>query len=138
MEKYNFQNDLKLLGIRVKTFPLGIKEAFDELARALPKGEAQPFYGISECTKDGIIYIAAALETFEGEGEKYGYETFTVEKGEYLSVTLFNWMTKTDSIKNVFEEMFKDERSDTSKPCVELYQTDDEMRCLVKIDPLKV
>ena len=137
MEKYNLQNDLRVLGIQVKTFPFGMKEAFDELARTLPKGEAQPFYGISKCTKDGILYIAAALETFEGEAEKYGYKTYTVEKGEYLSVPIFDWMKKTDSIKNVFEEMLKDERSDKSKPCVEIYKTDHEMVCLVKVDAAK-
>ena len=136
MEKYTLPNDLKTFGIQVKTFPTGIKEAFDELVKTVPKGDLRPFYGISECTKDGIVYIAAALETFEGEGEKYGYQTYTIEKGEYLSVTVFDWLKKTDSIKNVFEEMFKDERSDRSKPCVEIYKNDDEMVCIVKTDPL--
>ena len=132
MENYNLDQDLKLFGVEVKTFPIGIKEAFDELIRKLSPTDDRTYYGVSECTKDGIIYIAAAAETHEGEGEKYGYDNYLVEKGEYLAVTVLDWMKKTGSIKNVFEEMFTDVRADRTKPCVEIYKNDNEMVCMVK------
>ena len=75
MEKYNLEDNVKVFGVHVKTFPQGIGEAFDALLKMLPPGDDRPFYGISEMTKGGIIYKAAALETFDGEAEKYGCET---------------------------------------------------------------
>lgn len=137
MEKFSFPTDIKAFGVRVKNFPYGIKEAFDKLTEMLPAGDDRPYYGISECTNEGIIYKAAALQTFEGEAEKYGFETYTIEKGEYLAVTVMDWREKTSSIKNVFEDMFKDGRSDRTKPCIEIYKNGNEMACMVKIDERK-
>ncbi|MCW3110980.1 MAG: DinB family protein [Segetibacter sp.] len=138
MDTYYLEHDLRIFGVQVKTFPNGIKEAFDELIKKLPPADERPYYGISECTKEGIIYIAAAPETFEGEGEKYGYEKFIVEKGEHLTVTVFDWLKKTHCIKNVFEEMFTDIRADRTKPCIEIYKNDKEMVCMVKTVEAKV
>lgn len=138
MEKYNLEQDLKLFGIQVKTFPNGIKEAFDGIIKKLPPEDKRFYYGVSECTNEGIVYIAATAETFEGEGKRYGYENYVVEKGEYLAETVQGWLKKTHCIKDVFEEMFKDIRADRAKPCVEVYKNDDEMMCLVKTLQAKV
>ncbi len=135
MEKYNLTNDLKVFGVQVKSFPQGIGEAFNELSKTVSHGNRRPYYGVSECTKQGIIYKAATLEMFDGEGVKCGCDSYIIEKGEYLAVTVLDWRKKTESIKSVFEEMFKDERSDRSKPCIEIYINDDEMKCLVKQKP---
>ena len=132
MDLYTLHNDVKVFGSKVNTFPVGIKEAFDELVKVLPPEDKRFYYGISECTKEGIVYIAATAETFEGEGAKYGFENFTIQQGEYLAVTVFDWLAKTHCIKDVFEEMFKDVRADRSKPCIEIYKNDDEMVCMVK------
>lgn len=123
---------MKVFGVQVKTFPNGIKEAFDEIINKLPRQDRRLYYGISECTNEGIIYIAAAGQAFDGEGKQYGYETYTVEKGEYLAETVYGWLNKTHCIKDVFEAMFTDARADRSKPCVEIYKNDDEMVCMVK------
>ena len=39
MEKYNLQNDLKVFGVRVDTFPNGVGEAFDKLVQMLRQGD---------------------------------------------------------------------------------------------------
>jgi hypothetical protein len=132
MEGYYLEHDLKVFGRQVKTFPDGITEAFDELIKILPQGDVRPYYGISECTKEGIVNIAAAHETFKGEGAQLGYKNYLVEKGEYITQTVFDWHNKTHSIKNVFEEMFTDARADRAKPCIEIYKNDDELICMVR------
>jgi hypothetical protein len=132
METLKIENDLKVFGIRVQNFPDGIGEAFDALTQMVPPGDDRPFYGISECTKDGVVYIAAALETFDGEAEKYRCDTYYIEKGEYLSAILLDWPSKTASIKNVIGDLLKDRRADSTKPCVEVYKNMKEMLCLVK------
>lgn len=136
MEKYTLAEDIKAFGAQVKTFPYGIGEAFEKLVKMLP-ADNRPFYGISECTSDGIIYNAAALETYDGEAEKYNCDKYIIESGDYLTIRVTDWLKKTDFIKVVFEELFKDERSDRSKPCIEIYENDDEMVCMVKINELK-
>ncbi len=137
MEKYKLESDLKVFGRPVKTFPIGIGEAFDELLKTLPKGDERTYYGISQCTNGTIIYIAAALETFAGEGKKYGYENYSIEKGDYLTATLIDWTSKTNCIKDVFEELGNEGIGDNTKPFVEMYKNMKEMMCMVKIDPRK-
>ncbi len=134
MEKYNLPNNLKVFGVHVKTFPQGIGEAFDGLMKMLPPGDERPYYGISQCTKEGITYIAAALETFDGESKNYGYENYTIERGEYLTAPLMDWTSKLHCIKDVFEKIIKDERVDNSKPAIEVYKNMKEMVCMVKVD----
>jgi len=138
MEKHNIPQDIKVFGSRVETFPDGIGEAFDKLIKMLPSDNERPYYGISECTKEGIIYKAAALETYNGEAEDYDCEIFTIEKGDYFTQTVTNWRSKTASMKQVFEDMFRDELSDRSSPCIEVYNNENEMVCMVKADQRKV
>jgi len=138
MKKYNLPQDVKVFGTQVKTFPNGIGEAFDGLIKILPPGDKRAYYGISECTNEGITYNAAAAETYNGEAGKYGLETWTIERGDYLSETVMDWRAKTASIKNVFEEIFKSELSERSRPCIEIYKDDNEMVCMVKADQRKL
>lgn len=132
MEKYNLQNELEVFGRQVKTFPDGIDEAFDALVKMLG-GFDRSYYGISYMTPDGkMIYYATAIEKETGEAEKYNCDRLTIEKGEYLAITVNNWRSKTGTIKNVFHEIMNDGRADKTKPAVEWYKNDDEMLCMVK------
>lgn len=133
MEILNLTTDLKVFGKQVKTFPNGIKEAFDELIGMVPDGMQRSHFGLSYMTPDKkIIYYVACQEKQEGEAENLKCERFIIEKGEYLTVTLKDWMTKTDSIKDVFGEMMRDGRVDKMKWAVEWYKNDDEMMCMLK------
>jgi hypothetical protein len=140
METYTISRDLKVFGFRVKTFPMGIGEAFEELMKNLPPGDNRSYYGLSYCDAKEVVYIAAAEEITEGEGGKYGYENFTIEKGGYITEAIDNWQQKTHCIKDVFAEMMKDERIDNTKPviCVEWYKNMNEMLCMIKIEKQKV
>jgi predicted transcriptional regulator YdeE len=138
MKIYNLPNVLKVFGFRVNSFPEGIAEAFESLIKMVPDGFERPYYGIGYMDKDGqIIYKAAALEKYEAEAEKYKCERYTIEKGEYLTVTVHDWHKKTSSIKNVFHEIMLDSRVDKTKPCVEWYKNDDEMICMIQTDRRK-
>ncbi|MEO6330712.1 MAG: hypothetical protein ABIO55_17390 [Ginsengibacter sp.] len=138
MGKYILIKDIKVFGTQVKTFPEGIGEAFDALIKMLTAEKNRTYYGISEFAKDGsILYYAAAEEIFAGEGKKYDCDTYTIEKGEYLTETINDWRKKTDCIKDVFGEIMQDSQADKSRPCVEWYKTNDEMLCMVKAVPGK-
>ena len=134
MEIFNLLHDVKVFGFQVKSFPEGIGEAFESLIKMVPDGFERPYYGISYKDKNGqMIYTAAALEKYEGEAEKYNCERYLVEKGEYLTVTVYDWRKKTGSINGVFQEIIQDSRVDKTKPAVEWYKNDHEMMCMVQI-----
>ena len=132
MGKFELESDLDVFGFQVKSFPAGIGEAFDSLLKTILGGFDRPYYGISRMTSNGMEYLAAAIEKFEGEAEKYNYKRYKVEKGEYLTETVKDWRKKTGTINDVFRKMMQDDRVDKTKPCVEWYKNDDEMLCMVR------
>jgi predicted transcriptional regulator YdeE len=136
METHIQKNDLTVFGFQVKSFPEGIGEAFDSLIAMVPEGLERSYYGISYMTPEGeVVYIAAVEEKNDGEAEKNRCERYTIEKGEYFSVSVKDWRKKTDSIKDVFHEMMHQKNIDQTKPCIEWYKNEDEMCCMVKVLP---
>jgi hypothetical protein len=133
MKKYSLPTNIEVFGIQVKTFPLGIGEAFEALAEKLSEGYDRAYYGLSKMSSEGILYIAAAEEKYEYEAEKYNYERYTIEKGEYVAKVIKDWRLKMDSIKEIFTEMMNHPQFDDHKYCVEWYKDDHEMICMAKL-----
>jgi predicted transcriptional regulator YdeE len=133
MEKLKLLDEIVVFGVQVKTFPLGIGEAFDQLANKIPDGRNRPYYGISWIDIDGsIIYYAVAAERFAGEAVLYDYTIMEIEKGEYAVVTVKEWQSKTNTLKDIFHEMMENKETDSTKPCIEWYKSHDEMLCMMK------
>lgn len=133
METYNIKKDIKVFGRRVVTFPIGIKEAYDSLVEMVPDALKRSYYGLSRFDNDGtILYFATVEETHPGEAKVYDLDSYVIEGGEYLSKTILNWYTKTDSIKEVFHELMQHKEADLSYNCIEWYKSDYEMQCMVR------
>jgi hypothetical protein len=132
MEIYYQPEDMTVFGIQVKTFPNGIKEAFDSLMSTF--GNYRSCYGISWLDEnDSVQYYAMVPEAFEREANKYHYEKLIIKKGEYRTETIYNWLSKLDSIKDVFHGLVPNNRPNKNHPCVEWYKTDDEMLCMIRV-----
>jgi predicted transcriptional regulator YdeE len=132
MEIYKQDDDIVAMGVHVKTFPGGIKETFDKLITMF--GNNRSYYGISWCDEnDSITYYAMAQENFKGEAIQHNYETFTIEKGEYVTETLFNWLSQTDCIRDILNRLTEKRRPDKNRSCIELYKSNEEMACMVKV-----
>ena len=133
MEVYKLKKDIKIFCVQAKSFPNDIGKAFGKLISLLPTVEGRTFFGVSyEGKNHEMIYNAAVLESFEGEGEIYGCDTFTIKKGEYLAEILKGWKKNEASIGLTFRKM-SEVRTDTVFPCVEWYQGEDVL-CMVRID----
>ena len=134
MEIYNLGNDIHVFEFEVKSFPSGIQEAFEELINKTgDSAGARSYFGIIKPGKGGKTgYYAAAEKKEPGEAVKFNYDTYTIEKGEYLTMKINDWRTKTGSIKDVFHEIFQDNRVDKEMPCVEWYKNENEMLCMVR------
>lgn len=132
MEKVALQNDIRVFGFEVRSFPEKVGDAFNTLMQSIENDKERAYYGVSYCKNDKIIYKVFAQEKFNGEAKKYNYETYTIEKGEYCTVALKNWQHNLACIKDIFVDMMKDVRTDKSKPCIEWYKSFDEMLCMMK------
>lgn len=133
MKVIRLEKARKVFGLQVKTFPEKVGEAFDILSKQIPNGLERSYYGISWIEGTTIVYYAAAEQKEEGEAAKYNAREFTIDSGNYLCEELFEWMKKTESIKDIFERMMSDPRVDKTKPAVEWYKSDQEMWCMIKI-----
>lgn len=132
METFNLKDDMKIFCVKAKSFPDGIKQAFGELIGKLSSAEGRTLFGISYREESGnIIYKAAVLESFDGEGQKLGCETFTIPKGDYLTERIQDWM-KDESLIGVAFQKLTTAKFDYTFPCVEWYQ-DDDVLCMVRL-----
>mgnify|MGYP003525276420 CR=1 FL=1 len=127
------QEDVMLYGIHVKTFPVGIKESFDVLMETF--GDSHSYYGISWIEGDGTIqYYSTVSVPYYSEANQANYERLTIPKGKYTTSTIFDWLSKTNSVKEVFHELLGGGYPDKQRACVEWYKSDEEMLCMVRID----
>jgi hypothetical protein len=134
METYNLTKDMRLLCQQATSFPAGIETAFKELEKKIGGRDGRTFFGISRGSKDGIEYKAAVLESFEGEAEKLGLETYIVKKGEYKTETIMNWMQNIPKMGQAFQELCADPNLDRNSYCVEWYKGETEVMCMVRLE----
>ncbi|HEX2607981.1 MAG TPA: hypothetical protein VHK91_11400 [Flavisolibacter sp.] len=133
MELFPLENDLHLTGLRVSSFPNGIKEVFDRLYQSY--GAERDYYGVSWMNEQGqVIYYAMtrkeAIQAYPSE-----FETIIIPHGAYRTEIVLDWMRKTDCIKDVFHNLMTGlPKPDRNRPCIEWYQSDDKMLCMVRTD----
>ena len=134
MEKYNIDRDIKVFYVTAVSFPLGVGGAFQKLLSYLPKPHEKVLYGISSPNEKGeIIYKAAVEESFPGEGEKNGCETFIINKGEYWGELLLNWRKNESIVGETFKKLLKHPDLDKKGYCLEIYPNEKDVRCLVPL-----
>ena len=135
MEKYYLKDGVKLLCVKAKSFPEGVKESFEKLEKLLPSKEGRDFYGISYPDKGNITYFAAVKEAFEGETEALGCQAFTIPGGTYTSIYITDFMKDITSLGSAFKELLDTPGIDPNGYCLEMYINDKDVRCMVRLDP---
>jgi len=134
MEMMEMKDDILLMTVKADHFPEGIQEAFDKLKLMLPPDDRRTPYGISKPERNGtIIYRAGVKEAFSGEAESRGCETVTLRKGTYIVETITGWQSKIESITTVFESLVVHPQLDPETLCIEVYQSQTELICMVRI-----
>lgn len=136
MEKYILDEDVKVLCVKARSFPEGVLEAFQTIENLHPSMKTRTFYGISNPDETGkIIYKAAVVEAYEGEGAQLGLENFVVEKGEYMTETIMDFTTKIPEIGLSFQRLLTTPGLDLHSSCIEWYKSSNEVMCMVKLTP---
>ncbi len=138
MEQITFDLDIPVISLDAD-FPNGVMAAHMRLHDTLADSEARQYYGLSWSDgKGGLLYKAAASERSPGEAAEYGFDTFVIKKGVYISETLKNFMDDIPLIGETFQKMLDDPRIDPQGYCLEYYLGEKDMRCMVLLDASKV
>jgi hypothetical protein len=134
MEKYWIDRDIRVFYVTATSFPEGVGGAFQKLLSFLPKPNERLLYAISFPNERGqIIYKAAVEESFPGEGEQNGCETFLIKKGEYWSELLVDWRKDESIVGKTFQKLLKHPDLDKNGYCLEMYLNEKDVRCLVPL-----
>ncbi|WP_207533422.1 hypothetical protein [Desertivirga arenae] len=134
MEKLVLTESIDLFCIRAKSFPEGIKDAFDTLSNLLTDSSSERiFYGISYPDEKGsIVYKAAVEQKAEEDLDKAELEKFTIPSGIYLTEKIEDFMHNIPAIGDCFMRLLANPEIDRF-PCIEWYNNSKDVICLVKL-----
>jgi predicted transcriptional regulator YdeE len=128
------ENDIHTFYVPAASFPEGIEEAHKKLHSLLPTVQGRQFFGISAPGKDGKIQYKAAVKALEkGEGERLGCESFIIPAGTYFTEEINDWTKDVSQIGKTFQNMLADERIDPNGFCLEVYNNNNRLTCMVKL-----
>jgi hypothetical protein len=134
METITLENDIHLLCVTASSFPAGIMEAHGKLHSIVSHSPARKYYGLSRPENNqGIVYKAAVNELPEDESVKGQLETITLKSGNYISITIHDFMKDMQAIGNAFQQLIADPNIDPQGYCVEDYITQKDVRCMVRL-----
>jgi hypothetical protein len=135
-QEYFIDKDIKVLCVTASSFPDGVQMVHKKLHALFPGTKQRTFYGISYSDKNGnIIYKAATDELSEGEARQFNLEAFTIRKGKYISEVLKDWRKDEMSVGKTFRKLLSEPGIDKKGYCLEIYLGENDMRCLVPLDP---
>jgi hypothetical protein len=135
MEIYSIEKDISVVCVTAESFPNKVMAAHNKLHEII-KDNNRKFFGISRPDRSGSIIYKAAAEVFTGdEANGTGLETFTIEKGKYISIFIPRFCDDPQSVGRAFRELLKyPDINHESGYCLEIYETEVDVRCMV---PLK-
>lgn len=135
MDVFKLSEDIKVVCVTAKHFPDDVERAHIQLHAMLPEKERRRFFGISKPNEEGVIVYKAAADIIEpGEAEKYGLETFTIQKGTFNTFYIKNFMEDTGRISQAFKLLLGQPEVDPLGYCLEWYIGENDVKCLVPLD----
>jgi hypothetical protein len=133
MKIVNILNDIHTLTVKAKSFPEGIAEAHITIQRLFPYAKPRRYFGMSNPEKGFIVYKAAAEMLSDDNDLAPGVEKFTIKKGDYLSLTVADFAKNPMAISEAFEKLIHQPNIDPQGYCLEWYQNERDVLCLVKM-----
>ncbi|HLZ85924.1 MAG TPA: hypothetical protein VKQ52_01735 [Puia sp.] len=133
METYHLDHDIRLCCIPAKSFPDGVMAAFQQIMDIFPDQQGKRrLFGVSwPDGKGSLVYKAAVEESYKGEAEKLGMDTYLLKSGEYLSTVVHNFMDDIPSIGNAFRQLVEAPGVHPNTVGVEEYVSTTDVRCMV-------
>ncbi len=139
MENFKLDKDIQLLCVKADSFPAGIKSAHEKLAALVKSDGKRSHFGVSYLYDDEILYMAA-IETTSRKELPAGCESYTLKKGNYISIYISDFAKDVSQIGGAFKILLDDPRIDPNGCCAECYlpegadhTTAKDVRCMVRL-----
>jgi len=129
--EFKLDRDIRLVCVKAKTFPEGIRDAFSKL-ETLVSYPATDFYGVSYLQDGKIIYKAAVEEAGADKGRFEDSEIFILKNGTYITEMVHDFMSEPSKVKDCFERLMALPEFDNQFPCVEWYHSPHDVKCMVR------
>jgi hypothetical protein len=140
MELFRLEKDIKLFCIKADSFPDGIKTAHQKLVSITASYGKCNYFGVSYLFDNEILYMAAAELKNDDEPIPAGCETYTLNKGNYISIYIPDFSTDISQIDKAFKILLADPRIDENGCCAECYLPEGtdgtnakDIRCMVRL-----
>lgn len=133
METTTFSSDIAVFYVTAASFPDGILAAHQKLHAMIPFSTNRKYFGISRPENDVIVYRAAAEEIKPGEAEKLHCGMLVLKKGEYICLSITDYMKDVQSIQQAFDKLLSQPGLDPQGYCVEWYINDKDVKCMVRL-----
>jgi len=134
IEIFTLDNDIKVFCETPKSFPDGIAKAQQDLHSLVPFSGERRYFGISRPNEKGtVIYQAATEEVYQGEAEEYGFETFIIVSGRYISLIVPDFADDVQQIVKAFQMLSVYPGIDPEGDCIEFYLNERDVRCMVRL-----
>jgi hypothetical protein len=140
MENFKLDRDIHLVCVKADSFPAGIEDAHQKLTLISNPGIHRNHFGVSYLYDDEILYMAAAEVLNEKEEIPPGCETYTLRKGNYISIYLADFAKDISKIGEAFKRLLANPDIDENGCCAECYlpggtdySTAKDIRCMVRL-----
>ena len=133
METTNLENDIAVMYINADSFPAGVLSAHQQLHSLIPYATERKYFGLSRPEGGGIVYKAAAEVLTSGEAENLKLKTIVINKGNYVSVILQDYIKDLQAIGNAFQQMIARPDIAPDGYCIEWYLSDKDVQCMVRL-----
>lgn len=139
MENYFLEKDIHLFCVKATSFPEGIKAAHENLVSVLNPGIKRNYFGVSYLYDNEILYLAAS-EVAEGAAIPAGFESYTLKKGNYISIFIPDFAKDISQIEKAFKKLLAYPGIDEQGCCAECYLPEGcngndakDVRCMVRL-----
>lgn len=134
MEITQLDRDITALCVSATAFPEGVLAAHQKLHSLVTFSPERNYFGISYPVGLGQIMYLAATEIGAGEdADALGCDVFFIKKGQYISTLISDFMQDIPAIGRCFQTMLEDPRIDPNGYCLEWYQGEKDVRCMVRL-----
>lgn len=140
MEKFILDKDVHLFCVKATSFPDGIMPAHSKLASICDPNKNRNHFGVSYWYDNDNLYLAAAEYSKDLENIPDGCETYTLKKGNYISIHISDFAKDISQIGQAFEQLLNYPNIDENGCCAECYlpegrsiENAKDVRCMVRL-----
>ena len=133
MEKYIFEEDLKIYTLTAKSFPEDIGEVHHRLYKIFPPNPPRKYFGISRPENGIIIYKVGSEVFYNEEIDLKLVEPFIIQKGNYISILIKDFRNNLSQIDTAFKQLTSLKNIDPNGYCIEYYFNSNDVSCMIKV-----